>query len=619
MKAEFANLEYIFRRSYCHVVPIYQRPYVWKQTEWQVMWADVRAAALEAETAERDGVSEVAATHFIGAIVLEPLPRERRVNLVGLVDGQQRLTTLQVLIAACRDAATERGAVDAAQALASLTTNDAFVVPEGHPRDAYKVWPARWDFDAFQYAVHGVVPAGAAAPPAGRLVDAREWFGQAVDGFVAEAGDDGHGRLFALQVALRERIGLVEITLQAGEDAQVIFETLNSGGQDLLASDLVKNALFRQATDEGDDLQALYDSFWSPFDRAPWTDAVTTGRIRRTRIDVLLSHWLTIRAEQEVAVEHLFTDFKRWRTAAGWSSRDVMSDLARHARVFDELTGAPRTSPVGRLMHRLAATGTTTPVPLLIHIHARPGVPQPQRDIAVAAVDSFLVRRSVCSLTTKDYNRLFLSLLKTALVADDGVVGDIVQAALLAQDAYSRYWPDDIEFVRGLMHDSLYHRLKGPRLRTLLEGIEEHLRDDRADQVFAGRDDLSVEHLLPQKWREYWPVPSADDGADGQPAADDAAEARDLALHRLGNLTLTTQRLNSQLSHAPWPAKREHLRPRSTLLITTASVLSPPEGVHDPETARTWSEAWAEQRIGIRTLYLCGQALAAWPRPDTAT
>jgi hypothetical protein len=615
LKAEFANLEYIFRRSFCHVVPIYQRPYVWKQTEWSAMWADVRAAALEAEEAERDGISEVASTHFIGAIVLEPLQRERRVNLVGLVDGQQRLTTLQVLIAACRDAATERGAADAAQALTSLTTNDAFVVPEGHPRDAYKVWPARWDFDAFRYAVHGVVPAGAAAPPAGRLVDAREWFGQAVEAFVAEAGGDGHQRLFALQIALRERIGLVEITLQVGEDAQVIFETLNSGGQDLLASDLVKNALFRQATDEDDDLQDLYDSYWTQFDKAPWTDPVTTGRIRRTRIDVLLSHWLTIRAEEEVAVEHLFTDFKRWRAAAGWSSREVMADLARHAGVFAALTGAPRTSAVGRLMHRLIATGTTTPVPLLIHLHARSGVPQPQLDVAVAAVDSFLVRRSVCSLTTKDYNRLFLSLLKVALAAGDDEVGGAVQAALLEQDAYSRYWPDDVEFFRGLMHDSLYHRLKGPRLRTLLEGIEEHLRDDRADQVFAGRDDLSVEHLLPQKWREHWPVPQADSAEDGQ-AVGDAAESRDLAVNRLGNLTLTTQRLNSQMSHAPWPAKREHLRPRSTLLITTASVLSPPKGLPDPETGRTWHEAWDERRIDIRTAYLAGQALAAWPRPD---
>lgn len=385
MKAEFANLEYIFRRTYCHVVPLYQRPYVWKQTQWSVMWRDVRAAALEAERAGRAGEHEVESTHFIGAIVLEPLPRERRVNLVGVVDGQQRLTTLQVLLAAARAVAEEHGAVEATQAFASLTSNDAFVVPAEHPLDALKVWPARWDFDAFADAVIGWRRPGADAP-SGRVTEAWAWFSDAVSVFVGEPGADPVERLGALQGALRERIGLVEITLAPGEDAQVIFETLNSGGAPLLPADLVKNTLFRQAIVEDEDVKALYDTYWSPFDHSPWTDGVTTGRITRTRIDVLLSHWLTLRSEEEVAVEHLFAEYKRWAAQTRWTSREVMTDLTRHARVLHELEELPRTDPTGRLVQRLTATKTTTPVPLLLSLFARDDVPREQRLRAVAAI-----------------------------------------------------------------------------------------------------------------------------------------------------------------------------------------------------------------------------------------
>lgn len=187
-----------------------------------------------------------------------------------------------------------------------------------------------------------------------------------------------------------------------------------------------------------------------------------------------------------------------------------------------------------------------------------------------------------------------------------------MEQTLLAQDAGSRYWPDDDEFIGGLLHDALYHRLKGPRLRVLLVGIEEHLRDGLVDQPLVGTDDLTVEHLLPQKWREHWPVSLA---ADADTVSAEAA--RDRHVHRLGNLTLTTGRLNSQLSHSPWPVKREALRPKSTLLLTTASVLAAPEGV----SAHTdsWSSDWDEARISLRSMWLTHHAIKAWPRPDVSS
>jgi Protein of unknown function (DUF1524) len=438
---------------------------------------------------------------------------------------------------------------------------------------------------------------------------ARRYFDNELSSWFSEATKPVE-RADALVIALRERLGLVEIQLEEHDDGQIIFETLNDRGTRLQASDLVKNTLFRLAELQGENVYSLHDAYWRLFETTTWRSDVTTGRIHRTRMDVLLSYWLSIMSGSEVPVERLFTDFRIWLRKTTLLASELVADLAHHGRAYQRMENLQSTDATGRLLQMLSMVNTTTPMPLLLHLHARTAVPQQQRDAAAAAVESFIVRRFACGLTTKDYNRLFLLVLQTVRTVPDDEAGDRVATLLADQTALSRYWPGDAEFVKASTAPNLYRLLHGPRLRILLGGIETELRRAKAELPFAPAQvaKLSVEHLLPQQWSQFYPLPT-------DRPLDEAEQRREVAVHRLGNLTLTTGKLNSAISNGSWPTKKRELTKHTVMLVTAASVLQAPPGIAS-DLAMRWPDTWDEERIEARSHYLARIACQAWPRPE---
>lgn len=614
MKADTVQLVHIFGTDRRHVVPIFQRPYVWEEERnWAPLWADVKAAAEEVET-ERIGatadVDRVARTHFLGAIVLERLPvAPGRIVAMNVIDGQQRLTTLQVLLAACRAAAKASGASNAEQLIRMLLNNTEQLIHPEHPEERYKVWPSLPDRDAFREVQITKLPARAADDH--QLVEARRYFDGELNTWLNDA-TNAVARADALVIAIRERLGLVEIQLEEQDDAQIIFETLNDRGTRLQAADLVKNTLFRLAEQQGEDVNALYKQHWQPLEASRWREQVTTGRIRRARIDLLLSYWLSIHTGSEVPVDRLFADFRIWLKRTTLTAAEILTDLAHHGRAMQHMENLQATTATGRLRQVLDLLTTSTPIPVMLHLHARDGVSDAQRSHAAAAIESYLIRRMVCGLTTKDYNRLFLSLLQSIRVAEDYAAGDHLVQLLADQSAPSRYWPDDDEFIAGVLQPNIYRVLRGPRLRVLLGGIETALRREKSEQQFmpAQVAKLTVEHLIPQKWSQFYPLPT-------DRPIEEAEARRDLAVHKLGNLTLTTTKLNSSISNGSWPTKHKELNKHAVLLLTAGSVLQAPPGVN-ANLSLTWPDTWDEDRVELRTLFLATIACQAWPGPDRA-
>ncbi|OBA40763.1 HNH endonuclease family protein [Gordonia sp. 852002-51296_SCH5728562-b] len=173
----------------------------------------------------------------------------------------------------------------------------------------------------------------------------------------------------------------------------------------------------------------------------------------------------------------------------------------------------------------------------------------------------------------------------------------------------TRNWPGDGEFVAALMGSNFYG-LKSARQRVFFTGIENHLRDDKAEDtnpVRARWEYLNIEHVMPQNWKANWPLA---DGSDQGLVA-----RREQASNSVGNLTLTNGRLNSQMRDKAWPSKKAALQQKSTLLITTASILAAPPDV-DGEDAAAWPSEWDETRITKRRAYLVGTALEVWRRPE---
>jgi hypothetical protein len=200
----------------------------------------------------------------------------------------------------------------------------------------------------------------------------------------------------------------------------------------------------------------------------------------------------------------------------------------------------------------------------------------------------------------------------TNSMTEDHTAGDRLVQLLADQSAPSRYWPDDDEFIAGVLQPNIYRVLRGPRLRVMLGGIETALRREKSEQQFmpAQVAKLTVEHLIPQKWSQFYPLPT-------DRPAEEAEARRNLAVHKLGNLTLTTTKLNSSISNGSWPTKRKELNKHAVLLLTAGSVLQAPPGVN-PNLSFTWPDTWDEDRVELRTLFLATIACQAWPAPTGA-
>ncbi|MFF3655606.1 HNH endonuclease family protein [Streptomyces olivochromogenes] len=161
----------------------------------------------------------------------------------------------------------------------------------------------------------------------------------------------------------------------------------------------------------------------------------------------------------------------------------------------------------------------------------------------------------------------------------------------------------------ALILPDLYRRSYRARLKALLVGLENYLRTPKTEHapVLSSSDPrLNIEHVLPQKWETHWPLTDGD--------SEKALKERHEAVHQLGNLTLTTTKLNPSLSNREWLRKKDDLRAHSLLRLTVSSVLSVPEGLGEKWSTDRWAACWDEDRIQLRTLWLARIALQAWPK-----
>lgn len=260
MRPETTTVQQLFERDVRYEVPLYQRPYVWKrEAQWAPLWDDISAVL------DHD-LNGHQPTHFLGAIVLEQEPTNPgQIPRYTVIDGQQRLTTLQILIAAAAKEIDSVGAADQAGLLRNLVLND--------PRrakgvDQLKVWPTNADRAAFTTIVGSVELSPASSDSNHAIVGAFDYFADQVRRYLAGDSDgdepmadfgDGRDiddsssppdggpvedRAERLRIVLCDLLKLVSITLGTDDNAQVIFEPLNARGTPLLALDLVKNVLF---------------------------------------------------------------------------------------------------------------------------------------------------------------------------------------------------------------------------------------------------------------------------------------------------------------------------------------------------------------------------------------
>ncbi len=161
---------------------------------------------------------------------------------------------------------------------------------------------------------------------------------------------------------------MVEIDLEQGDDAQVIFETLNARGEPLLPADLLRNFIFLRAARRGEPQEALYKQYWSRFDDEFWRVEVKQGRLLRPRSDLFLQHFLASRLTADIPIKHLFVEYKFWidRNAPFESVREEVACLARQGDQFRRIIAPAKEDPLYGLVTFLDAFDVRTSYPLLL-------------------------------------------------------------------------------------------------------------------------------------------------------------------------------------------------------------------------------------------------------------
>jgi hypothetical protein len=602
MKSESVNPLDLFDKPVRYVVPLFQRPYVWeKERQWRPLWEDIRRTAegfdgLVASGKAPEKALAEARTHFLGAVVVQAVSGSAKyIPERFVIDGQQRLTTLQIVIDAARLVLEREGLDQAASILVGLVRNEEKYWST--PDHEFKVWPTNLDRSTYRALMTQAErePTDPAERVQGRLVDGHEFFAKEIRDWAQSAADASSRErmLDSLGATLRHLLEIVEITLGETDNAQVIFETLNDRGTPLQASDLVKNYLFLELEAEGKDSESLYETHWAPFDTDPWRQKVSQGRLYRPRVDLFLQHWLILRTLDDVVATDIFTTFRTHVQSRGKDATEVLVDLSKSGAAWRGLEDAEPTSRLGTFVYRQRAMQADSLGPVLLWLYD-PSSPTPeaQRNAALSALESWLVRRMVCRLTTKDYNSLYVELLTNLRDVEPAHRGTSVESFLLGQTANSRYWPSDPEVAHVLSTLPIYKSLTRGRLRMILEAIEDFLRGNRTEERVT--KSLTIEHVMPQSWQDHWMIPA--DVID----EDDFKATRDAKIQTLGNLTLLTQSLNSGISNGPWADKRKGIEDYGVLRLSA-----------DLKTAITWDE----NLIAARTSELAGVICNIWPRP----
>jgi hypothetical protein len=628
MEANTRKLERIFDQTITYQVPLFQRPYVWtRDNNWEPLWEDIQALL---EKHLRGGKAHA---HFLGAVVLEQLANSTgSIESRQVIDGQQRFTTLQLFLMAARDLATYHSAPKYIDRFTDLVANRRSKID--HDDEVFKVWPTNSNRSAFRL-VHGAgslkkVDEALLLRPelnevSNNIIGAyRFFYGQLTSWFNGQLDDDADedvlskksidNRFDSLWHVVKDCLQVVVIDLDNDDETQVIFETLNARGEDLLPADLIKNFLFRRAAADGENVEKLYENHWQHFETTWWRESVKQGRITRPRVDVFISHYLTMMTREEVKASHLFNAFKIFvlqsESFSGSllivpkTASEYIAQLSRYAEVFKTLYAPVRHVRLETFLRRLEAVDTTTVFPFLLYAHAEL-VPRSveEFDRILVLLESYLMRRMICHLTGKNYNRYFVDLIRN--IDRNGVLNAAAVTEYMGKsNADSTRFPDDQAFASAIADLPLYGRLAQYKVRAILEALDgyAHTRKSEVQSLPAG---LTIEHIMPQSWQTHWPLSAGDtrnpDTGDRDPIKEQKAQQRrERLINTLGNLTLITGSLNPSLSNSAWAAKRPELMKFSKLNLT--------QYFYGSE-----SNEWDEAGIERRTAYLSSHLTSIWP------
>lgn len=563
VRAENGTLAGVLEGKKQYQIPLYQRVYSWRKKQLDQLWSDVVEL-------ERTRGEDPTASHFIGSLVLASSPDFGAigVNKFLVVDGQQRLTTLTLLLAALRDHLVETGHTNRANGIdAQYLIN---IYDSGKP---LKVMPTQTDRSAYMAVLNRSPQAGG-----------EDGVGYAYRYFrskIAAADDpnDPHD-LEMLEAAVVRGLALVVVTAEPSDNAHRIFESLNNTGLRLTQSDLLKNYLFMRL---GDRAESVYENIWLPLER----------KLDSENLELLF--WLDLAQRDERAKQSDTYVGQQRRLDRLRTVDEIEVEVVRIAQLGDVLAtilmpATEKHTEIRRRLARIQSWGSTTAYPVVMQILARRAVGRTSDDETARALmylESYFVRRVVIGRATANLNRTLLQAVSAISEADHI---DVALRDYLSQGR--KYFATDLQVREATKTVPFYWQGRGTQKKLILQWLEEAYRPKEI--VDIAPQHLTIEHVLPQTMSDS----VRETFAAGFSTEADINYEHERIVHTIGNLTLSGY--NSELSNKPFAEKRE---------LLAKSGLSMNQAIAAHVT-------WGVLEIDTRSAELAEKIIELWPGPD---
>ena len=497
-----------------YVIPVYQRKYDWKQENCRQLYEDLKKIV-------RDGRE----SHFFGSIVSSVVPNGSKIEY-HIIDGQQRLTTVTLLLLAIRNL-IRQGKLSSEAGKLDEQINQRFLIsPWAKADDQIKLRPVKSDREALMK----LFGAEEDYDPTSNLTLNYHFF---CDQLLKEEVpvDDLYGAIGKLEI--------IRITLDPCDNAQLIFESLNSTGLALTEGDKIRNyILMGQPPREQNE---LYDTYWTTIERCTGNDV--SGFVR---------DYLSVKQQVTPTVNNVYRSFKEYAENVRLPMEALLDDLRRYARLYEKLLTCRSGLKNQRLddcLYRMSRLEIVVTRPFLMEVLRlnQDGKLSTDDVLQVFLItENYLFRRNICEVPTNALNKIFLNLNKEILRYDstaDNYVQKFVYALLSKKE--SGRFPDDAEFTAALAAKQVY-QMRGKYKAYLFERFENYGTIETKD-VYTHLDNnvYTIEHIMPQHLTPAWM----------EALGANAVEIHKTWLHRLANLTLTGY--NPNLSNKTFPEKRD--------------------------------------------------------------
>lgn len=501
MQAKETRLQEIIEGTKQYVIPLFQRAYSWQPKEWSILWNDI------VELAEQENPR----AHFMGAIVtMSTTSVPHGVSKYLLIDGQQRLTTISIILALLREKARETGN----NKLADKIHNTLLVNQYEEGSDHYKLLPTQIDRRIYQQIID------ANGGDESRIKEAYIYFDKKLKNCPFELG--------TILKVLTDSFSVVSIVLDADDNPYLVFESLNAKGRSLTQADLIKNYFFMRIHQTEQD--KIYNRYWHPMQTCFDED--------EKLLPEYIRHYM-MKKGGVIRQTDVYYELKNNVNVD--NAICYLQDLNKYSLFYRNIIHPEyeNNEKLKRCFTRLNRIKQTTAYPTLLFLYGEydsQKITLGEFIEVLASLENYLVRRFVCDYKSNELNKIFSNVCTAIHSYTQGNIVESFRTLLM-----KRGYPKDSEFKSKLKTNKLYGG--GDRVATtkfILESIEDsYHQKEKIDTT-----NCTVEHIMPQTLSVWWQRNLGEDWED----------VHEELLNTIGNLTLTGY--NAELSNDDYNTKR---------------------------------------------------------------